>query len=93
MEGEHIRCVENTPEVHNVIVCTLCSCYPWPILGLPPAGTSSPPYRVARRARAARCARASSGSTLPEEVEIRVWDSSADLRYMVLPSAPRAPTG
>ena len=57
MEGEQIRCVENTPEVHNVIVCTLCSCYPWPILGIPPVWYKSPPYRVAGGARAARCPR------------------------------------
>jgi nitrile hydratase len=87
MEGDHLRAVENTPEVHNVIVCTLCSCYPWPVLGIPPVWYKSPPYR-ARVVREPRAVLAEFGLELPEDVEIRVWDSSADLRYIVLPMRP-----
>ena len=87
MEGEQIRCVENTPAVHNVIVCTLCSCYPWPILGIPPVWYKSPPYR-SRVVREPRAVLAEFGLELPEGTEIRVWDSSADLRYIVLPMRP-----
>jgi nitrile hydratase subunit alpha len=87
MEGELIRCVENTPDVHNVVVCTLCSCYPWPILGVPPVWYKSPPYR-SRVVREPRAVLAEFGLDVPEEVEIRVWDSSADLRYIVLPMRP-----
>ena len=87
MEGEQIRCVENTPEVHNVIVCTLCSCYPWPILGIPPVWYKSPPYR-SRVVREPRAVLDEFGLDVPEGVEIRVWDSSADLRYIVLPMRP-----
>ena len=87
MEGEQIRCVANTPEVHNVVVCTLCSCYPWPILGIPPVWYKSPPYR-SRVVREPRAVLAEFGLELPEGTEIRVWDSSADLRYIVLPMRP-----
>jgi nitrile hydratase len=86
-EGEHIVVVENTPDVHNVIVCTLCSCYPWPVLGLPPNWYKSPPYR-ARMVREPRRVLAEMGVELPDSVAIRVWDSSAEVRYLVLPERP-----
>jgi len=86
-EGDHIVVVENTPAVHNVVVCTLCSCYPWPILGLPPAWYKDPPYR-ARMVREPRTVLAEMGCRLPGDVEIRVWDSSAEVRYLVLPQRP-----
>jgi nitrile hydratase len=86
-EGSHIVVVENTPAVHNVVVCTLCSCYPWPVLGLPPNWYKSPPYR-ARMVREPRAVLAEMGCDLPEDVEIRVWDSSAEVRYLVLPQRP-----
>ena len=86
-EGDHMVVVENTDEVHNVIVCTLCSCYPWPVLGLPPAWYKDPPYR-ARMVREPRDLLAEMGCSLPNETEIRVWDSSAEVRYLVLPQRP-----
>jgi nitrile hydratase subunit alpha len=86
-EGSHIVAVENTPEVHNVAVCTLCSCYPWPVLGLPPTWYKSPPYR-ARMVREPRRVLAEMGCDVPEDVQIRVWDSSAEARYLVLPERP-----
>jgi nitrile hydratase len=86
-EGEHMVVVENTPAVHNVVVCTLCSCYPWPVLGLPPSWYKSPAYR-ARMVREPRALLREMGLDLPDEVEIRVWDSSAEVRYLVLPEAP-----
>ena len=86
-EGEHLRVVENTPAVHNVVVCTLCSCYPWPVLGLPPTWYKSAPYR-ARMVREPRALLGEMGLALPASVEIRVWDSSAEIRYMVLPERP-----
>jgi nitrile hydratase len=86
-EGEHLVVVEDTPTVHNVVVCTLCSCYPWPVLGLPPNWYKSPPYR-ARMVREPRVLLREMGLDLPESVEIRVWDSSAEIRYMVLPERP-----
>ena len=86
-EGEHLMVVENTPSVHNVVVCTLCSCYPWPVLGLPPPWYKSPPYR-ARMVREPRLLLREMGLDLPPNVEIRVWDSSAEIRYMVLPERP-----
>jgi nitrile hydratase len=86
-EGEHLMVVENTPSVHNVVVCTLCSCYPWPVLGLPPTWYKSPPYR-ARMVREPRLLLREMGLDLPPNVEIRVWDSSAEIRYMVLPERP-----
>jgi nitrile hydratase len=79
--------VENTPEVHNVVVCTLCSCYPWTVLGLPPAWYKSAPYR-SRVVREPRAVLAEMGCDLPDDVEVRVWDSSAELRYLVLPERP-----
>jgi nitrile hydratase len=86
-EGDHMVVVENTPEVHNVIVCTLCSCYPWPVLGLPPNWYKSPPYR-SRMVREPRALLAEMGCHVPDECEIRVWDSSAEVRYLVLPMRP-----
>ncbi|HXQ22833.1 MAG TPA: nitrile hydratase subunit alpha [Candidatus Acidoferrales bacterium] len=91
-EGEHLVVVENTPAVHNVVVCTLCSCYPWPVLGLPPNWYKSPPYR-ARIVREPRVLLREMGLDLPESVEIRVWDSSAEIRYMVLPERPAGTEG
>ena len=91
-EGDHMVVVENTSLVHNVIVCTLCSCYPWPVLGLPPAWYKDPPYR-ARMVREPRALLVEMGCSLPEEVEIRVWDSSAEVRYLVLPQRPPATEG
>jgi len=86
-EGEHMVVVENTPDVHNVVVCTLCSCYPWPVLGLPPTGYKSSAYR-ARMVREPRALLREMGLDLPEQVDIRVWDSSAEIRYLVLPERP-----
>jgi len=91
-EGEHLRVVENAPGVHNVIVCTLCSCYPWPVLGIPPVWYKSPPYR-ARVVREPRAVLGEFGLELPDDVEIRVWDSSAEMRYMVLPMRPEGTDG
>lgn len=86
-EGSHMVVVENTAEVHNVVVCTLCSCYPWPVLGLPPGWYKDPPYR-ARMVREPRRLLAEMGCPLPDTTEIRVWDSSAEVRYLVLPQRP-----
>jgi nitrile hydratase len=91
-EGEHLVVLENTPEVHNMVVCTLCSCYPWPVLGLPPRWYKSFAYR-SRVVREPRAVLAEMGTTLPDDVEVRVWDSSADIRYMVLPLRPAATDG
>ena len=86
-QGEHMTVVENTPEVHNMIVCTLCSCYPWPTLGLPPVWYKSPSYR-SRAVADPRGVLEEFGVRLPEEVEVRVWDSTAEMRYLVLPRRP-----
>ena len=86
-QGEHMRVVENTPRVHNLVVCTLCSCYPWPVLGLPPVWYKSPPYR-SRAVADPRGVLAEFGTELPEDVEIRVWDSTSETRFMVLPERP-----
>jgi nitrile hydratase len=91
-EGEHMVVVENTPDVHNVIVCTLCSCYPWPVLGLPPDWYKSPPYR-SRVVREPRKVLSEMGVELPESVSVRVWDSSAEIRYLVLPERPQGTDG
>jgi len=91
-EGRDIVVVENTPEVHNVVVCTLCSCYPWPVLGLPPTWYKSPPYR-SRVVREPRTVLAEMGCEVSESIEIRVWDSSAEQRYMVLPERPAGTEG
>lgn len=87
LQGEHLVVVENTPEVHNVVVCTLCSCYPWPVLGLPPAWYKEPAYR-SRVVIDPRSVLAEFGTTFDEDVEVRVWDSSAEIRYLVLPERP-----
>jgi len=86
-QGEHMVVAENTPKVHNVVVCTLCSCYPWPVLGLPPDWYKSPSYR-ARIVKEPRKVLAEMGLALDPDVEIRVWDSSAEVRYLVLPERP-----
>lgn len=86
-EGVDIVVLENTPTVHNVVVCTLCSCYPWPVLGLPPSWYKSYAYR-ARVVREPRVVLREFGLEVPEAVEIRVWDSNSDMRYMVLPERP-----
>jgi len=87
MQGEHMVVVENTPKVHNLIVCTLCSCYPWPVLGLPPVWYKSGPYR-SRAVIDPRGVLRELGLQLAEDVEVRVWDSTAELRYLVLPERP-----
>lgn len=87
LQGEHMMVVENTPSVHNVICCTLCSCYPWPVLGLPPSWYKSLAYR-SRIVREPRAVLREFGLELPETVEVRVWDSSAEMRYLVLPERP-----
>jgi nitrile hydratase len=87
-QGEHMVAVENTPDVHNLVVCTLCSCYPWPILGLPPTWYKSAPYR-ARVVKDPRGVLEDFGVSLPETVRIRIWDSTAEVRYLVLPQRPR----
>ena len=86
-QGEHMVAVENTPSVHNLVVCTLCSCYPWPVLGLPPVWYKSSPYR-SRAVIDPRGVLAEFDVTLPAEVEIRVWDSTAEVRYLVIPERP-----
>jgi nitrile hydratase len=91
-EGEHLVVLENTPAVHNLVVCTLCSCYPWPVLGLPPSWYKSFAYR-ARAVREPRAVMAEFGTVVPDEVEVRVWDSSAEVRYMVLPQRPPGTDG
>ena len=92
LQGENMVVVENTPRRHNLIVCTLCSCYPWPVLGLPPAWYKSAAYR-SRAVKDPRGVLAEFGVVLPAEVELRVWDSSAELRYMVLPLRPSGTGG
>jgi nitrile hydratase subunit alpha len=87
-QGEKLTVVENTPSVHNVIVCTLCSCYPWPVLGLPPTWYKSAAYR-SRTGIDPRGVLRELGLDLPDDVEVRVWDSSAASRYMVLPERPK----
>jgi nitrile hydratase subunit alpha len=86
-EGEHMVVVENTKDVHNLVVCTLCSCYPWPTLGLPPKWYKAPAYR-ARAVREPRKLLAEMGTVIPDDVDIQVWDSSAEARYLVLPMRP-----
>lgn len=87
VRGEHLIVLENTPKVHNLVVCTLCSCYPWALLGLPPVWYKSSAYR-SRAVIDPRGVLQEFGYTLPEDVEIRVWDSTAELRYLVLPERP-----
>lgn len=86
-QGEHMKVVANTPEVHNLVVCTLCSCYPWPTLGLPPVWYKSAPFR-ARAVIEPRTVLSEFGLDVPEDVEVRVWDSTAEIRYLVLPERP-----
>ncbi len=90
--GDHLIAVENTPTTHNMIVCTLCSCYPWDLLGLPPAWYKSMPYR-ARTVKEPRKVLADFGVTLPDETKVRVWDSTAETRFIVLPMRPAATEG
>lgn len=87
-QGKDMVVVENTPKVHNMVVCTLCSCYPWPVLGLPPVWYKSSPYR-ARAVIDPRGVLAEFGVTLPDTVEVKVWDSTAEVRYLVLPMRPQ----
>jgi nitrile hydratase len=91
-QGEHMKVVENTLKVHNLVVCTLCSCYPWPVLGLPPVWYKSAPYR-ARAVADPRSVLKEFGTKLGEDVEIRVWDSTSELRYLVLPERPPGTDG
>jgi nitrile hydratase len=91
-QGEHIVVVENTPEIHNVVVCTLCSCYPWPVLGLPPAWYKDPAYR-ARVVREPRTVLAEMGLELAESVHVTVRDSSSEVRWFVLPQRPAGTDG
>jgi nitrile hydratase len=86
-EGNHMVVVENTPKVHNLVVCTLCSCYPWPVLGLPPVWYKSAPYR-SRAVIDPRGMLREFGLDLPQDVEVRVWDSTAEIRYLILPERP-----
>jgi len=86
-QGEHMVVLENTPKIHNLVVCTLCSCYPWSVLGLPPVWYKSAPYR-SRAVIDPRGVLREFGLDLPEDVEVRVWDSTAELRYLVLPERP-----
>jgi nitrile hydratase len=86
-QGEHMVAVENTPVTHNMVVCTLCSCYPWPVLGLPPVWYKSAPYR-SRAVIDPRGVLAEFGTELPAEVAVRVWDSTAEVRYLVIPQRP-----
>jgi len=85
--GDKVVAVANEPGVHNVVVCTLCSCYPWSVLGLPPAWYKEPPYR-ARMVREPRVLLEEMGCDLPDDVAVRVWDSSAEVRYLVVPERP-----
>ena len=86
-QGEHIKVVENTPEIHNIVVCTLCSCYPWPLLGIPPTWYKSDEYR-SRVVREPRKCLSEFGVNLPKNTKVRVWDSTAEIRYLVLPILP-----
>jgi nitrile hydratase len=90
--GDHLVAVENTPELHNIVVCTLCSCYPWDVLGLPPVWYKSAPYR-SRAVKEPRAVLAEFGVTLPEGTRIRVWDSTAETRFLVLPMRPQGTEG
>ncbi len=91
-QGEHMRAVFNTPETHNLVVCTLCSCYPWSVLGLPPVWYKAPAYR-SRAVIDPRGVLAEFGVSLPEDKKVRVWDSTAELRYLVIPERPNGTDG
>ncbi|MTI43748.1 nitrile hydratase [Roseibium hamelinense] len=91
-QGEHMVAVENSPHIHNMVVCTLCSCYPWTVLGLPPVWYKSPPYR-SRAVRDPRGVLAEFGVELPKDTQIKVWDSTAEVRYLVIPMRPEGTEG
>lgn len=91
-QGEHIVAIENTPDQHNMVVCTLCSCYPWPLLGIPPGWYKSDAYR-SRAVREPRAVLAEFGVALPEGTAVRVWDSTAEVRYLVIPMRPSGTQG
>jgi nitrile hydratase subunit alpha len=91
-QGEHLVAVENTPTLHNMVVCTLCSCYPWPVLGLPPVWYKSAPYR-SKAVKDPRGVLKDFGFDLPATTKIRVWDSTAEIRYLVLPMRPEGTEG
>ncbi|HXN43440.1 MAG TPA: nitrile hydratase subunit alpha [Xanthobacteraceae bacterium] len=91
-QSEHMLAVENTPKIHNMVVCTLCSCYPWAVLGLPPVWYKSAPYR-SRAVADPRGVLREFGLKLPDETEIRVWDSTAEVRYLVVPMRPAGTEG
>jgi nitrile hydratase len=91
-QGEHMIALENTPDTHNMVVCTLCSCYPWPVLGLPPVWYKSAPYR-SRAVSDPRAVLSDFGVVLNAETEIRVWDSTAEVRYLVVPMRPDGTDG
>jgi nitrile hydratase len=91
-QGEHMVALENTPKLHNMVVCTLCSCYPWPVLGLPPVWYKSAPYR-SRAVADPRGVLRDFGVELPADTEIRIWDSTAEMRYLVVPLRPEGTDG
>ena len=91
-QGEHMVVVENTPKLHNMVVCTLCSCYPWPVLGLPPIWYKSAPYR-SRAVSDPRGVLKDFGVSIADDIEVRVWDSTAEVRYLVLPLRPAGTEG
>jgi len=91
-QGEHLIAVENTPGLHNMVVCTLCSCYPWPVLGLPPVWYKSAPYR-SRVVADPRGVLSDFGVELPDDTQIRVWDSTSEIRYLVVPLRPEGTDG
>ena len=91
-QGEHMVAVENTPTIHNLVVCTLCSCYPWPVLGLPPVWYKSPAYR-SRAVNDPHGVLAEFGTELGDYVNVRVWDSTAEIRYLVIPERPAGTEG
>jgi nitrile hydratase len=93
MQGEHMVAVENSAQVHNVVVCTLCSCYPWPVLGLPPNWYKYPQYRSRAVMEPRKVLKEEFGLDIDEAVDIRVWDSSAEIRYLVLPERPEGTEG
>ena len=91
-QGEHMVAVENTADTHNLVVCTLCSCYPWPVLGIPPSWYKSAPYR-SRAVIDPRGVLSDFGVTLPEETAVQIWDSTAEIRYLVIPMRPAGSEG
>jgi nitrile hydratase len=93
MQGEHMRVLEDTPDTHHVVVCTLCSCYPWPVLGLPPNWYKYPAYRSKMVLEPRRALHEDFGLDLDDSVDLRVWDSSAEIRYWVLPARPPGTEG